>query len=493
MKFPKYTDIYAQGESDTQYRKVTSDYVSTITVDGQEILKVEPEGLRLLTVEAMRDISHLLRTSHYEKLAKILDDPEASDNDRFVARELFKNANIAAGMVLPSCQDTGTGIVMGKKGQFVWTDGNDNEIINQGVIDTFTQNNLRYSQLAPKSLFEETNTKTNGPAQVDIYATEGKEYHFLFIAKGGGSANKTFLYQQNPAILREDKLSEFLDEKIRTLGTSACPPYHLAVVIGGLSAEQNLKTVKMASTHYLDNLPTEGSDFGQAIRCPEMEEKILKMTQSFDIGAQFGGKYFCHDVRVIRMPRHGASVPIGIGVSCSADRQAKGKITKDGIFIEQLERDPARFMPDIKKDALSSSVIKINLNCPMDEVLAELSKHPVRTRLSLTGTIVVARDLAHATILKKLEDGEPMPDYLKDYIVYYAGPAKTPEGYASGSFGPTTAGRMDSYVETFQKAGGSMVMLAKGNRSNQVTDSCKKFGGFYLGSIGGPAAILATN
>ena len=493
MKFPKYTDMYAQGESDTQYRKVTSDYVSTITVDGQEILKVEPEGLRLLTVEAMRDISHLLRTSHYEKLAKILDDPEASDNDRFVARELFKNANIAAGMVLPSCQDTGTGIVMGKKGQFVWTDGDDNEIINQGVIDTFTQNNLRYSQLAPKSLFEETNTKTNGPAQVDIYATEGKEYHFLFIAKGGGSANKTFLYQQNPAILREDKLSEFLDEKIRTLGTSACPPYHLAVVIGGLSAEQNLKTVKMASTHYLDDLPTEGSDFGQAIRCPEMEEKILKMTQAFDIGAQFGGKYFCHDVRVIRMPRHGASVPIGIGVSCSADRQAKGKITKDGIFIEQLERDPARFMPDIKKDTLSSSVIKINLNCPMDEVLAELSKHPVRTRLSLTGTIVVARDLAHATILKKLEDGEPMPNYLKDYIVYYAGPAKTPKGYASGSFGPTTAGRMDSYVETFQKAGGSMVMLAKGNRSNQVTDSCKKFGGFYLGSIGGPAAILATN
>ena len=493
MKFPKYTDMYAQGESDTQYRKVTSDYVSTITVDGQEILKIEREGLRLLTVEAMRDISHLLRTSHYEKLAKILDDPEASDNDRFVARELFKNANIAAGMVLPSCQDTGTGIIMGKKGQFVWTDGDDNEILNQGVIDTFTQNNLRYSQLAPKSLFEETNTKTNGPAQVDIYATEGNEYHFLFIAKGGGSANKTFLYQQNPAILREDKLSEFLDEKIRTLGTSACPPYHLAVVIGGLSAEQNLKTVKMASTHYLDDLPTEGSDFGQAIRCPEMEEKILKMTQAFDIGAQFGGKYFCHDVRVIRMPRHGASVPIGIGVSCSADRQAKGKITKDGIFIEQLERDPARFMPDTEKDTLSSNVIKINLNRPMDKVRAELSKHPVRTRLSLTGTIVVARDLAHATILKKLEDGEPMPNYLKDYIVYYAGPAKTPEGYASGSFGPTTAGRMDSYVETFQEAGGSLVMLAKGNRSNQVTDSCKKFGGFYLGSIGGPAAILATN
>lgn len=493
MTSPKYTDMYAQGPSNTEYRKITSDYVSTIEVDGKEVLKVEKEGLRLLTAEAMRDISHLLRASHYEKLAKILEDDEASDNDRFVATELFKNANIAAGMVLPSCQDTGTGIIMGKKGQYVWTDGDDAETLNQGVIDTFTQTNLRYSQLAPQSLFEEKNTKTNGPAQVDVYATEGNEYHFLFVAKGGGSANKTFLYQQTPAVLREDKLTEFLDEKIRTLGTAACPPYHLAIVIGGLSAEQNLKTVKMASTHYLDDLATEGGEFGQAIRCPEMEEKVLKMTQDFDIGAQFGGKYFCHDVRVIRMPRHGASVPIGIGVSCSADRQAKGKITKDGIFLEQLERDPARFMPDIPEDKLSDSVVKIDLNRPMDAVRAELSKHPVRTRLSLTGTIVVARDLAHAAILKKLEDGEPMPDYLKNHIVYYAGPAKTPEGYASGSFGPTTAGRMDSYVNTFQAAGGSLIMLAKGNRSKQVTDACAKHGGFYLGSIGGPAAILAKD
>ena len=347
MTSAKYTDMYAQSPSDTVYRKITSDYVSTITVDGKEILKVDPEGIRLLTAEAMRDIAHLLRTSHLEKLAKILTDDEASDNDRFVATELLKNANIASGMVLPGCQDTGTGIIMGKKGQYVWTDGDDGEAINQGMIDTYTQTNLRYSQLAPKSLFEEKNTKTNGPAQVDIYATEGNEYHFLFVSKGGGSANKTFLFQETPAILREDKLTAFLDEKLKLLGTSACPPYHLAIVIGGLSAEQNLKTVKMASTHYLDNLPTVGGDFGQAIRCPEMEEKVLKMTQRFNIGAQFGGKYFCHDVRVVRMPRHGASVPIGFGVSCSADRQAKAKITKDGIFLEQFEQDPARFMPDV--------------------------------------------------------------------------------------------------------------------------------------------------
>jgi fumarate hydratase class I len=382
---------------------------------------------------------------------------------------------------------------MGKKGQYVWTDGDDAEAINMGMIDTYTKTNLRYSQLAPKSMFEEANTKTNGPAQVDIYATEGNEYHFLFVAKGGGSANKTFLFQQTPAILREDKLMEFLDEKLKTLGTAACPPYHLAIVVGGLSAEQNLKTVKLTSTHYLDNLPTEGGEFGQAIRCPEIEEKVLKMTQAFDIGAQFGGKYFCHDVRVVRMPRHGASVPIGIGVSCSADRQAKAKITKDGIFLEQLETNPARFMPDIKEDKLSDTVVSIDLNRPMDEVRAELSKYPIRTRLALNGTIVVARDLAHAAILKKLENGEPMPDYLKNHIVYYAGPAKTPEGYSSGSFGPTTAGRMDSYVDIFQQHGGSMIMLAKGNRSKQVTDACAKNGGFYLGSIGGPAAILAKN
>ena len=493
MTFAKYTDMYAQSPSDTVYRKITSDYVSTIIVDGKEILKVDPEGIRLLTAEAMRDIAHLLRTSHLEKLAKILTDDEASDNDRFVATELLKNANIASGMVLPGCQDTGTGIIMGKKGQYVWTDGDDAEAINQGMIDTYTQTNLRYSQLAPKSLFEEKNTKTNGPAQVDIYATEGNEYHFLFVSKGGGSANKTFLFQETPAILREDKLTEFLDEKLKLLGTSACPPYHLAIVIGGLSAEQNLKTVKMASTHYLDNLPTVGGDFGQAIRCPEMEEKVLKMTQRFNIGAQFGGKYFCHDVRVIRMPRHGASVPIGFGVSCSADRQAKAKITKDGIFLEQFEQDPARFMPDVGTDNLSNDVVKINLNRPMAEVCKDISQYPVKTRLALSGTIIVARDLAHAAILKKLEDGEPMPDYMKDHIVYYAGPAKTPEGYASGSFGPTTAGRMDSYVETFQEKGGSLIMLAKGNRSKQVTDACAKHGGFYLGSVGGPAAILALN
>ena len=493
MTAPEYTDMYAQSKSDTQYRKLTSDYVSTIEVDGKTILKVEPEGLRMLTAEAMKDIAHLLRTTHLEKLEKILKDDEASDNDRFVATELLKNANIASGMILPGCQDTGTGIIMGKKGQYVWTDGDDAEALNQGVIDTYTKTNLRYSQLAPQSLFEEKNTKTNGPAQVDVYATEGNEYHFLFVSKGGGSANKTFLFQETPAILREDKLTEFLDEKLKLLGTSACPPYHLAIVVGGLSAEQNLKTVKMTSTHYLDNLPTVGGDFGQAIRCPEMEEKVLKMTQNFGIGAQFGGKYFCHDVRVVRLPRHGASVPIGFGVSCSADRQAKAKITKDGIFLEQLERDPARFMPDVVEDNLSNDVVKIDLNRPMSEVCKDLSQYPVKTRLALSGTIVVARDLAHAAILKKLEDGEQLPDYLKDHIVYYAGPAKTPEGYASGSFGPTTAGRMDSYVDTFQEAGGSIVMLAKGNRSKQVTDACAKHGGFYLGSIGGPAAILAKN
>jgi fumarate hydratase, class I len=493
MTLPAYTNMYTQSPSNTKYRKITSDFVSTIEVDGKTIIKVDSEGIRFLTAEAMKDIAHLLRTSHLEKLAKILKDDEASENDKFVATELLKNANIAAGMVLPGCQDTGTGIIMGKKGQYVWTDGDDADAINQGMIDTYTKTNLRYSQLAPIGLFEEKNTKTNGPAQVDIYATEGDEYHFLFVAKGGGSANKTFLFQQTPAILREDKLTEFLDEKLKTLGTSACPPYHLAIVIGGLSAEQNLKTVKLTSTHYLDNLPTVGGEFGQAIRCPDMEEKVLKMTQKFDIGAQFGGKYFCHDVRVVRMPRHGASVPIGIGVSCSADRQAKAKITKDGIFLEVLERDPARFLPDIKAEKLSSSVVNIDLNLPMDEICKELSKHPVKTRLSLSGTIVVARDLAHAAILKKLEAGEPLPEYLKKHIVYYAGPAKTPEGYASGSFGPTTAGRMDSYVDIFQENGGSMVMLAKGNRSKQVTEACKKHGGFYLGSIGGPAAILAKN
>lgn len=488
-----YTDMYPLKGEKTAYRKITSDYVSTVEVDGRKILKVEPEGLRLLAAEAMRDIAHLLRPGHLQQLANILKDEEASDNDKFVATELLKNANIAAGMTLPSCQDTGTAIVIGKKGQHVWTEGDDGAALSQGIVDTYTRTNLRYSQLAPISMFNEVNTKTNAPAQLDLYATEGNEFHFLFMAKGGGSANKTFLFQQTPAIMREDKLLEFLDVQLKTLGTSACPPYHLAVVIGGLSAEMNLKTVKLASARYLDGLPSEGNNYGHAIRVPELEEKIHKMTQNFGIGAQFGGKYFCHDVRVVRLPRHGASVPIGIGVSCSADRQAKAKITAEGIFIEELERDPAKYLPELKESDLKETVIEVNLNRPMKDVLAQLSQYSIKTRLSLTGTIIVARDLAHAAILKKLEAGEPMPDYMKDHIVYYAGPAKTPDGFASGSFGPTTAGRMDSYVETFQAKGGSMVMLAKGNRSKQVTDSCKTHGGFYLGSIGGPAAILAQN
>ncbi len=488
-----YTDMLPLTGDDTCYRKITSDFVSVITVDGKTILKVEPEGLRLLAKEAMRDIAHLLRPGHLQQLSNILKDDEASDNDKFVATELLKNANIAAGMVLPGCQDTGTAIIMGKKGQYVWTDGNDSAALSQGMVDTYTETSLRYSQLAPISMFEEVNTKNNAPAQIDLYATEGNEYHFLFMAKGGGSANKTFLFQQTPAIMREDKLLEFLDDSLKMLGTSACPPYHLAVVIGGLSAEMNIKTVKLASAHYLDNLPTEGNHYGHGIRVPELEDKIHRMTQNFGIGAQFGGKYFCHDVRVIRLPRHGASVPIGFGVSCSADRQAKAKITHEGIFIEELERNPAKYLPEISEDDLHETVVKIDLNQPMDQVRAELGKHPIKTRLSLTGTIIVARDLAHAAILKKLEAGEAMPGYMKNHIVYYAGPAKTPEGYASGSFGPTTAGRMDSYVEYFQARGGSMVMLAKGNRSKQVTSSCHQYRGFYLGSIGGPAAILALN
>lgn len=494
MNDTEYSDIFRQTPSSgVTYRKITGDHVSVIEVEGRKILKIAQEGLQLLAATAMRDIAHLLRPGHLQQLSDILKDPEASDNDRFVALELLKNANVAAGMVLPSCQDTGTAIIVGKKGQYVWTDGDDGAPLTQGMIDTYTGTNLRYSQLSPLEMFTEVNTKTNGPAQIDIYATTGNEYHFLFMAKGGGSANKTFLYQETPAIMREDRMLEFFDEKIRTLGTSACPPYHLSIVVGGLSAEMNLKVVKLASTRYLDDLPTKGNDFGQAIRVPDLEEKIHKMTQNFGIGAQFGGKYFCHDVRVIRLPRHGASVPIGIGVSCSADRQAKAKITEDGIFIEELEQNPAKYLPEINHDDLNDDVIKIDLNRPMDEIRKQLSSFPIKTRLSLSGTIVVARDLAHATILKKLEDGEPLPDYLKDHIVYYAGPAKKPDGMASGSFGPTTAGRMDSYVEKFQSKGGSMIMLAKGNRSKIVTDSCKMYGGFYLGSIGGPAAILAQN
>lgn len=489
----EYKTMFQLGEDQTEYRKITSEFVSEITVDGKTILKIDPEGIRLLTSEAMKDIAHLLRPGHLQQLADILEDPEASENDHFVARELLKNANVAAGMILPGCQDTGTAIIIGKKGQNVWTTGDDAVPITEGVIRTYTERNLRYSQMAPLSMYEEVNTKNNTPAQIDIYATEGNEFNFLFMAKGGGSANKTFLYQKTPAIMREDKMLEFLEEKVKTLGTSACPPYHLAVVIGGLSADQNLKIVKEASARNLDSLPLVGDETGRAFRDKDLEAKVHKMTQGLGIGAQFGGKYFCHDVRVIRLPRHGASLPVGIGVSCSADRQAKAKITRDGIFIEKLETNPAQYLPEIDENQLEDDVVNINLNRPMAEIQAELSAYPIKTRLSLSGTIIVARDMAHARILKNIEDGQPMPDYFKDYIVYYAGPAKTPEGYASGSFGPTTAGRMDSYVDPFQKLGGSLLMLAKGNRSKAVTKACYENGGFYLGSIGGPAAILAVN
>jgi len=486
-------DLFPLGADTTPYRKLTSDYVSVETFKGQEILTVEAEGLRLLAETALADINHLLRPGHLKQLASILADPEATDNDRFVAYDLLKNANIAAGGVLPMCQDTGTAIVMGKKGRRVWTEGGDYEALAHGVRDAYEKRNLRYSQLAPLKMFEEKNTKTNLPAQIDLYEEGEDAYKFLFMAKGGGSANKTFLYQGTPSLLTHDRMIDFLKDKILSLGTAACPPYHLAIVIGGLSAEMNLKTVKLASARYLDELPTEGSESGHAFRDLEMEQEIHKLTQSLGVGAQFGGKYFCHDVRVIRLPRHGASLPIGLGVSCSADRQAKGKITKDGIFIEQLETDPSKYMPDIDEAALSSSVVKIDLNQPMSAILAELSRHPVKTRLSLTGTIIVARDLAHSKIRERLENGEGMPEYMKNHPVYYAGPAKTPEGFASGSFGPTTAGRMDSYVDQFQSFGGSMVMLAKGNRSRAVREACKTHGGFYLGSIGGPAARLSQD
>ncbi|MGV8936730.1 MAG: fumarate hydratase [Allorhizobium sp.] len=486
-------DLFPLGEDTTAYRKLSSDYVSIDTFKGQEVLTVEPEGMRLLAEAAFADINHLLRPAHLKQLASIMDDPEATDNDRFVAFDLLKNANIAAGGVLPMCQDTGTAIIMGKKGRRVWTEGGDYQALAKGVMDAYEHKNLRYSQLAPLSMFEEKNTKNNLPAQIDIYEEGEDAYKFLFVAKGGGSANKTYLYQGTPSLLTHDRMIDFLKEKILTLGTAACPPYHLAIVIGGTSAEMNLKTVKLASTHYLDNLPTEGSESGHAFRDLEMEQEIHKATQQMGVGAQFGGKYFCHDVRVIRLPRHGASLPIGLGVSCSADRQALGKITRDGIYLEQLETDPSTYLPDIDEAALSASEVRIDLNQPMSAILAELSRHPVKTRLSLTGTIVVARDLAHSKIRERLENGEGMPDYMKNHPVYYAGPAKTPAGYASGSFGPTTAGRMDSYVDQFQSFGGSMVMLAKGNRSRAVREACKAHGGFYLGSIGGPAARLAQD
>jgi fumarate hydratase, class I len=489
----QYQDIFSLGKDNTPYRKLTDDYVSTIEVDGKEILKIAPEALELLTETAMRDVAHLLRPEHLEQLVKILNDDEASDNDRFVATELLKNANVAAGMVLPSCQDTGTAIIMGKKGQYVWTDGNDKAHLSKGVFKTYTETNLRYSQLAPLSMFDEVNTGTNLPAQIDLYATDSSSYEFLFVAKGGGSANKSFLHQAVPSVLTPDRLLPFLKEKVSELGTSACPPYHLAIVIGGTSAEDTMKTVKLASTKYYDELPTSGSEHGQAFRDLEMEKAVHKMTQNIGIGAQFGGKYFCHDVRVVRLPRHGASVPIGIGVSCSADRQVKGKITKEGVFLEQLEIDPAKYMPEVSETQLDETVVNIDLNKPMKEILATLSQYPIRTRLSLSGTIIVARDLAHRKLRERLESGEDLPQYFKDHIIYYAGPAKTPEGYASGSFGPTTAGRMDGYVDEFMEQGGSMIMLAKGNRSRAVLDACNKHGGFYLGSIGGPAAILAQN
>ncbi len=491
-----YEDLLPIGADETEYRLISKEGVSTFEADGRTFLKVSPEAIENLTEVAMHDISHYLRSDHLAQLANILKDPESSPNDRFVALDLLKNANISAGGILPMCQDTGTAIIMGKKGQQVLTSERDEVTISRGVYDAFTKLNLRYSQLAPVTVWEEKNTGNNLPAQVEIYSDyeHPDEYNFLFIAKGGGSANKSFLYQETKAILNPKTFMVWLEEKLRSLGTAACPPYHLAIVIGGTSAEFTAKTAKLASTKYLDSLPTTGNaKTGRAFRDPELEKQVFELTQKLGIGAQFGGKYFCHDVRVVRLPRHGASLPISIAVSCSADRQAKAKITKDGIFIEKLETDPARFLPETTDEHLDDNVVRIDLNRPMAEITAELSKYPVKTRLSLTGTLVVARDLAHAKLKELVDSGKELPEYFKKYPVYYAGPAKTPEGYASGSFGPTTAGRMDSYVEQFQSLGGSMVMLAKGNRSKQVTDACKKHGGFYLGSVGGPAARLAKD
>jgi fumarate hydratase class I len=495
-----YSDLLPTGPDETPYRRLTTDGVSTFEAGGRRFLTVEPEAIRLLTAEAMHDIAHYLRPAHLAQLRRIIDDPEASGNDRFVALDLLKNVNISAGGVLPMCQDTGTAIIMGKKSEGVLTGADDAEAISRGVFDAYTRLNLRYSQLAPLSMYDEQNTGSNLPAQIELYSAPGSAetdpaYKFLFMAKGGGSANKSFLYQETKAILNPQRMLTFLDEKLRSLGTAACPPYHLAVVIGGTSAEYALKTAKYASAHYLDHLPTQGSASAHGFRDLELEEEVFRLTQAFGIGAQFGGKYFCHDVRVVRLPRHGASCPVAIAVSCSADRQALGKITAEGVFLEQLETDPAHYMPDAgtADDIAGGEVVPIDLTRPMAEILAELSKHPVRTRLSLTGPLVVARDIAHAKIKERLDAGEEMPSYLRDHPVYYAGPAKTPDGMASGSFGPTTAGRMDSYVEQFQAAGGSRVMLAKGNRSKVVTEACDRHGGFYLGSIGGPAARLAQD
>ena len=491
-----YSQLLPLGKDETKYRLVSKEGVKVVKLGEREFLEVAPEALSKLTAEAIHDISHYLRPDHLQQLANIITDPESSPNDRFVATDLLKNANISAGGILPMCQDTGTALVMAKKGQYVLTTSNDEVAISQGIYDAFTTLNLRYSQMAPVTTWEEKNTGNNLPAQIEIYADSehADEYNFLFIAKGGGSANKSFLYQETKAILNPKSFMAWLDEKLRSIGTAACPPYHLAIVIGGTSAEHTVKTAKLASTKYLDSLPTKGdAATGHGFRDLELEKQVLELTRTLGIGAQFGGKYFCHDVRVVRLPRHGASLPIAIAVSCSADRQAKAKITKEGIFLEELERDPAHFLPETTDDHLDDGVVAIDLNQSMEAIRAQLSKHPVKTRLSLTGTLVVARDLAHAKIKEAMDAGAPMPEYLKKYAVYYAGPAKTPAGYASGSFGPTTAGRMDSYVEYFQSHGGSHVMLAKGNRSKAVTDACKTHGGFYLGSIGGPAARLAQD
>ncbi len=488
-----YSDLLPLGPDETEYRLLTTEGVSTVSAAGRTFLQVEPSALRLLTATAMHDIAHYLRPAHLTQLASIMNDAEASPNDRFVALDLLKNANIAAGGVLPMCQDTGTAIVMGKRGQNVLTDGDDESHIAHGVYDAYTKLNLRYSQMAPLTMWDEKNTGSNLPAQIELYAAPGSAYKFLFMAKGGGSANKSYLYQETKAVLNPASMLRFLEEKIRSLGTSACPPYHLAIVVGGTSAEYALKTAKYASAKYLDTLPTEGSMLAHGFRDLELEAEVLELTRRIGIGAQFGGKYFCHDVRVIRLPRHGASCPVAIAVSCSADRQALAKITAQGVFLEQLETDPARYLPETTDEHLNDDVVRIDLNRPMSEVRMELSKYPVKTRLSLSGTLVVARDIAHAKLKELLDAGKPLPDYIKDHPVYYAGPAKTPEGYASGSFGPTTAGRMDSYVDQFQAAGGSLVMLAKGNRSKQVTEACNTHGGFYLGSIGGPAARLAQD
>ncbi|HTZ38247.1 MAG TPA: fumarate hydratase [Stellaceae bacterium] len=493
MSEPEFHELFPLGADDTPYRKLTADHVDTARFDGERVVKIAPEALSLLSRQAFVDCSHLLRPAHLASLAAILDDPEASANDRFVAYDLLKNANIAAGKVLPMCQDTGTAIVMGKKGQRVWTSGDDAAAISAGIRRTYTETNLRYSQVAPLSMYEEVNTGDNLPAQIELYAEPGEEYKFLFVAKGGGSANKSFLYQQTKAVLNPKSLTAFLDKQLKSLGTAACPPYHLAIVIGGTSAELNLKTVKLASCRYLDSLPAQGNKYGQAYRDRGFEEEVLALTRDFGIGAQFGGKYFCHDVRVIRLPRHGASLPIGIGVSCSADRQILGKITADGVFLEELEANPARFLPEIDEATLGGEVVAVDLGRPMSEIRATLARHPIKTRLSLSGTLIVARDIAHAKLQERLDRGEALPQYVKDHPIYYAGPAKTPEGYASGSFGPTTAGRMDSYVDRFMAAGGSFVTLAKGNRGSEVREACRKHGGFYLGSIGGPAARLAQD